>query len=122
MGARRCQAKAPSAATGTADRPCTKPLFVSSRIHGVAITPTPKPLVAPDTMMARLVREPLITIEGATRGLGTTALEGVDHADQPAPVRARTWKVYVEPSLRPPTVQAVEEERHDPLPGEDATW
>jgi hypothetical protein len=54
--------------------------------------------------------------------LGVTSGEGDDDGLQPAPLRARTVKVYAVPLVSPVIVQESAEVRQLPPDGDDVTW
>ena len=72
-------------------------------VHGVTIPPMPKPVVVPLTEITPLERAPVIVMEARTGAAGVTASDGADHGPHPAPLSARTSKVYAVPFVRPLT-------------------
>ena len=81
----------------------------------------PKLVVVPLTAIRPPSREPVMKIVGFADARGTTAFEGLDAADQPAPVSALTAKVYAVPLVNPATSQfrAGAVTRHVCAPGVD---
>ena len=82
----------------------------------------PKPLVEPVTVTSRPVREPVIVMVGRGGAWGVTALDGADGIDQPAPLRARTVKVYAVVLVSPATVQVSVEVKQERPPGDAVAW
>ncbi len=80
-----------------------------------------KPVVEPVTWIRWPLREPVITIDGFDCARGTTAFDGADDSDQPAPVSAFTVKVYAVPLESPVTWHVSADVMHTRLPGEDVT-
>jgi hypothetical protein len=69
-------------------------------------------------------RDPVITTDGRGAASGVTSFDGSDAGDQPAPVNARTVKVYAVALTKPSTVHvsvgaATKQVRP---PGDDVTW
>ena len=101
--------------------PWVKEPWPASRNHGFNSTPMQKPVVVPLTAIRPPSRDPVIVIDGRTGAAGVTAFDGAEAADQPAPVRARTVKVYAVPLVRPATVQDSDAVRQVRPPGEETT-
>ena len=86
--------------TSTCDDPCVYADWPASLTQGLSTPPMPNPVVDPLTSIRLPSREPVMTIDGPAEARGTTAFDGSDVADQPAPVSAFTEKVYAVPFVR----------------------
>jgi hypothetical protein len=63
-----------------------------------------------------------MTMLGAAVAAGVTAADGGDHPPQPAPLKARTRKVYDVPFESPAISQESAVVRQLPPVGDDVTW
>ena len=93
-----------------------------SRVHGTNSLPATMPFVVPLISTARPTRLPVMRIDCFTDTWGVTLSEGSDAAPQPAPLRARTVKVYAVPLARPETVHDVVVVKHIRPLGDEVTW
>ena len=91
-------------------------------VHGVTISPRPKPVVLPLTEITPPERAPVIVMDARTGADGVTALDGADGTDHPAPVNAITVKVYAVPFVKPVIVHDVVPVRHVFPPGDADAW
>ena len=88
------------------------------------MAPISRPVLVPLMVSVPFARVPVITkVTGSGLGMaiGTTTLDGTEATDQPAPLSARTVKVYAVPGVSPDTSHDVTAARQICRPGEDST-
>ena len=125
LAERRDHSKVPASLVMTVASPGRKSGCLPTFTHGRRGTPDARferPVMVITCVAGLSPREPRMTILAGPAARGVTSADGGDQAPQPAPLRARTRKVYDVPLMSPVISQDSAVVRQLPADGDEATW